>query len=95
MAAHALVKAIAMKTIAGAEQAFTSGELRARLFRHHADIDGVFWQFNDVWRSKAFCIMELRTEYRATTALQLLVQVQGLDDESGLHAAARRSRAAA
>jgi pimeloyl-ACP methyl ester carboxylesterase len=55
--------------------------LRERLARHHADVDGAFWQWNDVWLSKAFRSFDIRAECRAIRAPLLLIQ--GLDDEYG------------
>ncbi len=81
MAPHVLVEDIAVQAISEATQAFATGELRERLARHHADVDGAFWQWNDVWLSDGFRGMDVRTECRAISAPLLLVQ--GLDDEYG------------
>ena len=51
MAPHLMVEDIAVQAIAQATTAFESGGLRDRLARHHADVDGAFWQWNDVWLS--------------------------------------------
>ena len=58
-----------------------ANNLRERLARHHADVDGAFWQWNDVWLSEAFSRFDIRPECRTVTAPLLLVQ--GLDDEYG------------
>jgi pimeloyl-ACP methyl ester carboxylesterase len=55
--------------------------LRERLARHHADVDGAFWQWNDVWLSAPFRNFDIRPECRNITAPLLLIQ--GLDDEYG------------
>lgn len=84
MAPHVLVEDISVQSIALARAAFESsapGGLRARLARHHADVDGAFWQWNDVWLSPAFRSFDIRPECRAITAPLLLIQ--GLDDEYG------------
>ena len=81
MAPHVLVEDVAVKAIAQAKQAFESGDLRQRLAKHHADVDGAFWQWNDVWLSDAFASFDIRTECRRITAPLLLVQ--GLNDEYG------------
>lgn len=81
MAPHVLVEDIAVRAITGAKQAFATGGLRERLARHHADVDGAFWQWNDVWLSEGFRSMDIRADCRAITAPLLLVQ--GLDDEYG------------
>lgn len=85
MAPHVLVEPVSVTAIAGAKVAFEAGgspdSLRARLARHHADVDGAFWQWNDVWLSDAFRSFDIRPECRRITAPLLLVQ--GLDDEYG------------
>ena len=55
--------------------------LRQRLAKHHADVDGAFWQWNDVWLSEPFSHFDIRPECRDITAPLLLVQ--GIDDEYG------------
>lgn len=81
MAPHVVVEDIAVQAIAAAKHAFASGGLRERLARHHADVDGAFWQWNDVWLSEGFRSMDIRSDCRTITAPLLLVQ--GLDDEYG------------
>ena len=81
MAPHVLVENVAIEAIARAKQAFESGDLRPRLAKHHADVDGAFWQWNDVWLSEAFASFDIRTDCRRISAPLLLVQ--GLDDEYG------------
>ncbi len=81
MAPHVLVESIATAAIAQAKLAFESGDLRARLAKHHTDVDGAFWQWNDVWLSKAFASFDIRAECQRITAPLLLVQ--GLNDEYG------------
>ena len=81
MAPHVLVEGMAVKAIAQAKIAFESNGLRERLARHHADVDGAFWQWNDVWLSEVFSRFDIRPECRSITAPLLLVQ--GLDDEYG------------
>ena len=81
MAPHVLVESIATGAIGQAKLAFESGDLRARLGKHHLDVDGAFWQWNDVWLSKAFASFDIRAECQHITAPLLLVQ--GLNDEYG------------
>ncbi|MBC7609923.1 MAG: alpha/beta hydrolase [Polaromonas sp.] len=80
MAPHVLVEDIAVQAIAGAKAAFESG-LRERLAKHHADVDGAFWQWNDVWLSEAFGSFDIRPECASISAPLLLIQ--GLNDEYG------------
>ncbi len=81
MAPHVIVEDISVTAIAGTKTMFEAGGLREPLARHHADVDGAFWQWNDVWLSEAFRSFDIRPECKAITAPLLLVQ--GLDDEYG------------
>ena len=81
LAPHVLVEEVAVTAITAAKAAFESGGLRDQLARHHADVDGAFRQWNDVWLSAAFRSFDIREDCRRITAPLLLIQ--GLDDEYG------------
>lgn len=81
MAPHLMVEDIAVQAIAQATTAFESGGLRDRLARHHADVDGAFWQWNDVWLSEGFRSFDIRPDCRRISAP--LLAIQGLGDEYG------------
>ena len=81
LAPHVIVEEIAVTAITAAKSAFESGGLRQRLVRHHADVDGAFWQWNDIWLSRGFRSFDIRPECRQITAPLMLVQ--GLNDEYG------------
>lgn len=81
MAPHVVVESMAVNAIGQAKLAFEAGDLRQRLAKHHADVDGAFWQWNDVWLSKAFASFDIRAECQRVTAPLLLIQ--GLHDEYG------------
>ncbi len=85
MAPHVLVEEVALQAIAQAKLAFETGglasKLRQGLARHHADVDGAFWQWNDVWLSPAFRSFDIRPDCQRITAPLLLIQ--GVDDEYG------------
>jgi pimeloyl-ACP methyl ester carboxylesterase len=81
MAPHVVVESVAVTAIGQAKLAFETGDLRQRLSKHHADVDGAFWQWNDVWLSKAFASFDIRAECQRITAPLLLIQ--GLNDEYG------------
>lgn len=81
MAPHVMVEDVALQAIAQATSAFEAGGLRDRLARHHADVDGAFRQWNDVWLSPAFRGFDIWADCAGITAPLLLIQ--GLDDEYG------------
>jgi pimeloyl-ACP methyl ester carboxylesterase len=81
MAPHVVVEPVALAAIAQAKVAFESGDLRSRLARHHADPDGAFWQWNDIWLSSGFASFDIRPQCSHITAPLLLIQ--GVDDAYG------------
>jgi len=81
MAPHLMVEDVSVSSIEAARRAWEAGALRPRLARYHDDVDGAFWQWNDVWLSPAFRGFDIRAECRAITAP--LLAIQGLDDEYG------------
>lgn len=81
MAPHVLVESMAIEAITNAKTAFGSSDLRQRLARHHADVDGAFWQWNDVWLSPAFRQFDIRADCARLLAPLLLIQ--GDNDEYG------------
>jgi pimeloyl-ACP methyl ester carboxylesterase len=74
MAPHVIVEDISVQAIAQAKQSFETGDLRERLARFHADVDGAFWQWNDVWLSPGFRTFDIRDDCRAITAPVLAIQ---------------------
>lgn len=81
MAPHVMVEAIALSAIAQAKVAYKSGALKSSLAKHHANVDGAFWQWNDVWLSTGFRSFDIRDECRRISAPLLLIQ--GIDDAYG------------
>lgn len=74
MAPHVMVEDLSIQAIQAAKNAFEHGALRQRLAPFHADVDSAFWQWNDVWLSKAFRHFDIRPELRGLTAPLLAIQ---------------------
>jgi pimeloyl-ACP methyl ester carboxylesterase len=81
LAPHVFVEDLAVASIAAAKVAFETGDLRQRLARHHADVDGAFRGWNDIW---------LDPDFRSWNIENLLSEIdcpilviQGQDDEYG------------
>jgi pimeloyl-ACP methyl ester carboxylesterase len=73
---------VSIRSIEKARDNFlASNGLRAKLARHHRDVDNAFWQWNDIWLSPEFRAFDIRHECGAITAPLLLMQ--GLNDEYG------------
>jgi pimeloyl-ACP methyl ester carboxylesterase len=81
MAPHTLVEDVSVKAIEAARTSFESGALRERLARFHADVDGAFWQWNDIWLHPAFRDFDIREDCKRIKAPVLAVQ--GVDDPYG------------
>ena len=81
LAPHVIVEDVSVRSIEQARVAFESGGLRDRLARYHADVDGAFWQWNDVWLSAGFRSFDIRPECRRIRAPVLALQ--GVDDPYG------------
>ena len=81
MAPHVMVEDMSVRSIEAAREAYTQGPLRGRLAPFHADVDGAFWQWNDIWLSPAFRSYDIRQEIAAIGAP--LLAIQGEDDPYG------------
>ena len=81
MAPHIVVEDISIKSISQAREAFIDGDLRDRLARYHQDVDGAFWQWNDIWLDPAFRSFDIRDDCRRIQAPVLAIQ--GSDDPYG------------
>lgn len=73
LAPHVMVEDVSVASITQARDAFATG-LRERLARFHDDVDGAFWQWNDVWLSEAFRSFDIREDCRRITAPLLAIQ---------------------
>jgi pimeloyl-ACP methyl ester carboxylesterase len=81
MAPHLFVEDISIHAITQARAAYERGDLRSRLAQFHADVDGAFWQWNDIWLSPAFRNFNIEEECKHITCPVLAIQ--GHDDPYG------------
>ncbi|GMA15414.1 alpha/beta hydrolase (plasmid) [Deinococcus metallilatus] len=83
-AAHVFNEDLSVASIAEAKEAYEHTDLRARLARHHRDVDNAFRGWNDVWLSPDFERWNIE-EYLPGITVPLLV-IQGEEDQYGTSA---------
>lgn len=81
LAPHVLTEPFALTSIRAARTAFTEGDLRARMARHHDDPDTTFHGWNDMWLAEEFTSWDVRDALAGITAPVL--GLQGDDDPYG------------
>jgi pimeloyl-ACP methyl ester carboxylesterase len=81
MAPHVMVEDISVKSIAEAEVAWQTTDLRQRLGRYHQDVESTFRGWNDIWLHPDFRAWNIE-EYLPAIACPILA-IQGEDDEYG------------
>jgi pimeloyl-ACP methyl ester carboxylesterase len=74
VAPHIMVEAISIASIDEVRTAYATGELRARLARHHDDPDSAFRGWCDAWLDPAFRAWSIETELSAITCPVLAIQ---------------------
>ncbi|MCW5772848.1 MAG: alpha/beta hydrolase [Rhodospirillaceae bacterium] len=82
MAAHVFVETVSTISIAKARVAYEEADLRAKLGRFHADVDGAFYSWNCTWLLPAF-IRGFNIEEDVTRIRCPLMAIQGAQDEYG------------
>ncbi|WP_430795454.1 alpha/beta fold hydrolase [Achromobacter spanius] len=80
-APHIFVEDVSVANIGQARQAYVESDLRARLGRHHQDVDSAFWGWNDIWLKPEFRRWNIE-DYLSRIACPVLA-MQGVDDEYG------------
>jgi pimeloyl-ACP methyl ester carboxylesterase len=78
---HFFVEDVTVAHIAEAKRRYETGDLRARLARHHADVDNAFRGWNDAWLDPRFRAFDLTAEL-AHIRVPIRI-VQGLADPYG------------
>ena len=81
MAPHVLVEDVAVKSITAARDAYQTTRFRQKLARFHADVDGAFWGWNDIWLARDF--REWNIESCLPRIACPVLALQGEDDEYG------------
>ncbi len=83
MAPHVFVEEVCVRSIAAirAEYAAEGSDVRGKLARHHADVDGAFYGWADAWLDPGFRGWDL-TGFLPGVRAPVLV-IQGADDEYG------------
>ncbi|MCA9599489.1 MAG: alpha/beta hydrolase [Myxococcales bacterium] len=81
LAPHVFVEDISVRSIAEAKVAYETGDLRLRLARHHADVDGAFYGWNRAWLDPEFRKWNIE-EYLPRIELPVLA-IQGDQDPYG------------
>ncbi|MDJ0949255.1 MAG: alpha/beta hydrolase [Alphaproteobacteria bacterium] len=81
LAAHVFNEEISVRSIAAAKIAYDTTDLADRLTRHHADVEGAFRGWNDVWLHPEFWHWNIE-EYLPRITCPVLA-IQGEDDEYG------------
>jgi pimeloyl-ACP methyl ester carboxylesterase len=81
LAPHLFVEDVGVESIEKIRAAYETGDLRARLARHHDDPDSAFYGWNDIWLRPDFAAWNIEREIAAIACPVLAVQ--GSDDEYG------------
>jgi pimeloyl-ACP methyl ester carboxylesterase len=81
LAPHVFVERYGLDSIAAARLDYLDGDLRARLARHHADVESAFWGWNDIWLSPEFLAWNI--EALLPEIACPVLAIQGEQDEYG------------
>lgn len=81
LAPHLFVEELSVTSIAKAREAYHHTDLRARLSRHHDDVDSAFYGWNDIWLDPAFRDWSIQAEVAQIQCP--ILAIQGVDDEYG------------
>lgn len=80
-APHVFVEDLSVRSIEAAKRAYETTDLRAKLARHHDDVDGAFYGWNDVWLDPRFRSWNIEAFASGVRCPVLLIQ--GENDEYG------------
>ena len=74
IAPHVFVEDVCLTEIRRAREAYTDGDLKERMARHHRDPDAAFFGWNDVWLDPAFPDWSITDELERISCPLLLIQ---------------------
>jgi pimeloyl-ACP methyl ester carboxylesterase len=80
MAPHVIVESICVQSISAVKMTYETA-LKEKLRRYHADPDGAFWGWCDIWLDPRFLAWNIE-EYVRNVSCPVLA-IQGFDDEFG------------
>ena len=81
IAPHVFVEDISIESITAAKVAYQITDLRAKLSRHHGDVDSAFYGWNDIWLNPAFRAWSIVD--RLPAIRRPLLAIQAYDDHYG------------
>jgi pimeloyl-ACP methyl ester carboxylesterase len=81
IAPHLFTEAPGLAAIAEARRAYETGDLKARLARHHAHIDAAFLGWNGAWLDPGFRTWNIESHVERWRVPALVIQ--GVDDQYG------------
>jgi pimeloyl-ACP methyl ester carboxylesterase len=81
LAPHVFVEPYGLNSIAEAKRAYLDGDRRAKLARHHADVESAFWGWNDIWLNPDFVPWNI--EALLPDIACPVLAIQGVDDKYG------------
>lgn len=84
LAPHFFVEDVSISGIEQARDRYLNADLRDRLARYHADVDGAFWGWNGAWLNPDFRAWTITAEAAGIVVPTLVVQ--GLADPYGTEA---------
>jgi len=76
-APHVFVENLSVASIAASRDAYTTGDLRTRLARHHHDVEGAFWGWNRAWLDPGFRSWNIESFLPRITVPILAIQGEG------------------
>jgi len=81
LAPHVMVEPVCIRSIAAVKQTYETTDLGGKLRRYHADPDGAFWGWCNIWLDPRFLDWNIEAHVRNVTCPVLAIQ--GSDDEYG------------